>query len=869
MKFFNTFIFGMLMVFGSYLNAQNCTGFSTQIYQDTLQCPNLILVPSIVGGTQPFTYNWSNGSTQFSVANPPQGPIAVYITDANGCVVGDTFNVTQNLCGQSCNVTANATLITPTSCPNSADGVATVTFTGFSGNPDIFWSNGAVGPTVSGLSVGYYTIFISDSLCSTTANVYVYSNAFGSLYLSPAGSNLCQPDSIQAYFSGASGNVSFLWNTGSSAVTSGMDYEPVSGPGFYSVTATYDGCNYFDTIQIGGPMSISYTFQDASCANGDGAINITVTGGVPNYYYSWSNGANTEDLTNLNAGVYGVTVYDNYQCSAVADSIVIGGGGSLFFNPIINSANCNDSLGMIYLSGAQQYQILWNNGSTNAFLQNIGSGWYGVTITGNNCTTVRNYYVPRDSSCDINISGYVYNVSLSNVCSPSGAIAVPYVMVRLMPGNILAFTDAYGMYNISVPATGTYTIQYVNNSNSSVLCPSGNSITVNATSLGQNFYNNNFYIQNQNAQDLWISLSHYSTVTPGFGYWTYAPFCNDGNTTMSGTIDFIYDANLDFDVVYALSSNGSPFLTNHNTSTHTLSFSYSNLQPGDCGYLMVDFITPVNLPLGTFVSNSITINPLTGDATPLNNTDIDTTICVGSWDPNEKLVGPIRSGDERNGGVIYLADDVLNYTVHFQNLGTAPAQRVVIRDTLDSNLRIETIRNISFSHSGNLSIENGNVLVFTFNNINLPAASFDERNSHGFVKFKIDRNPFLPLGTVINNDASIYFDFNAPVVTNNAFVTISEVVSGLNDDTNSFHSTVYPNPFNDLININFELANESNVNISLFNSIGTKVRDIQNSVLENAGSHLYQFNMIDLSSGIYFLSVETAEGRSLHKIVKQ
>ena len=860
------------MVFGSYLNAQNCTGFSTQIYQDTLQCPNMVLVPSIIGGTQPYTYWWSNGSTSFSVTtNPSQGPLAVYITDANGCVVGDTFNVTQNLCGQSCNVTANASLITPTSCPNSADGVATVTFTGFSGNPDIFWSNGAVGPTVSGLPVGFYTIFISDSLCSDTANVYVYSNSTGYLYVGPFGSSICQPDSIQAYFSGASGNVSFVWSTGSTALEPGMDYEPVTGPGFYSVTATYAGCEYSDSVQVGAPMSASYTSQDASCANGDAAINITVTGGVPNYYYSWSNGANTEDLSNINSGIYSVTIYDTYQCNTVIDSIVVNGGGSLFFNPIINGANCNDSLGMIYLSGAQQYQILWNNGSTNAFLQNIGSGWYGVTITGNNCTTVRNYYVPRDSSCDINISGYVYNVSFSNTCSPSGAIAVPYVMVRLMPGNILGFTNAYGMYSFSVPNTGSYTVEFVNNSSnfSSVLCPANNQIAINATTLGQNFLNNNFYLSNQNPQDLWISLSHYSTVTPGFGYWTYAPFCNVGQSAMSGTITYNYDANLVFDMVYAMSSNGSPSLTNHNTAAHTLTFSYSNLQPGACGYIMVDFETPVTLPLGTFVSNSITINPLTGDATPLNNTDIDTTTCVGSWDPNEKLVGPLRSGDERNGGVIYLADDVLDYTIHFQNLGTAPAQRVVVRDTLDSNLRIETIRNISFSHSGNLSIENGNVLVFTFNNINLPAASFDERNSQGFVKFKIDRNPFLPLGTVINNDASIYFDFNAPVETNNAFVTISEVVSGLNSDHNTFRSTVYPNPFNNLINISFDLASESNVNISLYNTIGTKVRDIQSSVLENAGTQLYQFNMNELSSGIYFLSIETNAGRSLHKIVKQ
>jgi uncharacterized repeat protein (TIGR01451 family) len=525
---------------------------------------------------------------------------------------------------------------------------------------------------------------------------------------------------------------------------------------------------------------------------------------------------------------------------------------------------------MIYLSGAQQYQILWSNGSTSYSLLNLSSGWYSVTVTGPNCTVVRNYYVPRDSSCDVTISGYVYNVSLTNACSGNGAYPMPNVIVRLQPLGLLTFTNANGYYSFNVSNPGNYSVEYVlNNPAHSVLCPANNSIAVNNTQPGGFYGSNNFYITSPLSQDVSIELGHYSTVTPGFGYWTYATFCNDGQLPASGTITMSYDPALDFDVIWSMSSIGTPIFNGHNASLHELYFSYSNLQPGQCGYLYVDFNTPTNLALGTSVVNSINITPLNGDPTPANNTDSDATVCVGSWDPNEKLASPVRTGNSRDGGDIYEIDEIINYTIHFQNLGTAPAYRVVIRDTLESNLLIETIRNVGFSHNATLRVENGNILVVTFDNINLPHAGFDERGSNGFVKFTINRLAGLPQGTVINNDASIYFDFNTPIETNNVPLTIAYPVATEKLEAFELNTKVYPNPFNNNIQLSYQLKEDSNVSLSVYNALGVKIKDLQTEVLENAGLHLHQFNLEDLSSGLFYLNIKTERGTKIEKIIKR
>ncbi|MBI1225227.1 MAG: PQQ-binding-like beta-propeller repeat protein [Bacteroidetes bacterium] len=135
---------------------------------------------------------------------------------------------------------------------------------------------------------------------------------------------------------------------------------------------------------------------------------------------------------------------------------------------------------------------------------------------------------------------------------------------------------------------------------------------------------------------------------------------------------------------------------------------------------------------------------------------------VGSFDPNRKSAQPKGVTDAH---FIENTTD-LNYQINFQNLGTAPAQTVVILDTLSQFLDTARLELGAASHPYSFELLAQNVLKFTFENIQLPAASADYDASIGFLKFRVKQRPGNLPGTVINNQAGIYFDFNAPVITN-------------------------------------------------------------------------------------------------------
>ncbi len=140
---------------------------------------------------------------------------------------------------------------------------------------------------------------------------------------------------------------------------------------------------------------------------------------------------------------------------------------------------------------------------------------------------------------------------------------------------------------------------------------------------------------------------------------------------------------------------------------------------------------------------------------------IDCRQNVFSYDPNDKLAFPQGIGHQR-----FIENTTeLDYQIRFQNTGTAPAFEVVLRDTLSPFLDPETLRPGASSHPYDFALENGNVAVFTFSAINLPPLTAGEEASQGWVKFRIAQTPGNQPGTQVENEASIYFDQNPPIVT--------------------------------------------------------------------------------------------------------
>jgi uncharacterized repeat protein (TIGR01451 family) len=138
-------------------------------------------------------------------------------------------------------------------------------------------------------------------------------------------------------------------------------------------------------------------------------------------------------------------------------------------------------------------------------------------------------------------------------------------------------------------------------------------------------------------------------------------------------------------------------------------------------------------------------------------------------DPNDKTGFPTGWGAENN----ILRNQDIEYLIRFQNVGTDTAFNVVIRDTLSTDFDIFSIRSGASSFPYTFRMYGPRVLEWTFTDIRLPDSTTNEPESNGFVTFRVRQNPNLPYGTVLENTAAIYFDFEEPVITNTTLHTVS------------------------------------------------------------------------------------------------
>lgn len=165
---------------------------------------------------------------------------------------------------------------------------------------------------------------------------------------------------------------------------------------------------------------------------------------------------------------------------------------------------------------------------------------------------------------------------------------------------------------------------------------------------------------------------------------------------------------------------------------------------------------------------------------------------TGSYDPNDKQGFPLGYGSDNR----IRPGQALEYLVRFQNTGTDTAFTVQIRDTLSAWLDPATLRPGASSHPYTWSLSGPGVLAFRFDNILLPDSNVNLIGSQGFVSFKIDQRPDVPLETQILNSAAIYFDFNEPVITNQTLHTVGiDYITSVQDVGTSAPSIgIQPNP---------------------------------------------------------------------------
>ena len=267
-------------------------------------------------------------------------------------------------------------------------------------------------------------------------------------------------------------------------------------------------------------------------------------------------------------------------------------------------------------------------------------------------------------------------------------------------------------------------------------------------------------------------------------------------------------------------------------------------------------VTATNAVIGTSYCIKSLIYPL-NDPVLTNNLYTTCRLYGGPFDPNAKTSE--APGMSANGNILPNTTD-LTYTILFQNLGNGPAVNVTIKDTIDASLNINSLQIIASSFPVETQVNAISKIVdFKFKNIYLPASSVNEPASHGFVRYKLDLNNNLPLGTQIKNRAHIYFDYNAAVVTNQTVNTIS-IITGINESEFAKTISVYPNPTSKQININ---SSATIKNVMVLNPMGQLIFAAEYNI------HNASVDLEKLGAGIYFLQVETEKGAVTKKIIKQ
>lgn len=239
------------------------------------------------------------------------------------------------------------------------------------------------------------------------------------------------------------------------------------------------------------------------------------------------------------------------------------------------------------------------------------------------------------------------------------------------------------------------------------------------------------------------------------------------------------------------------------------------------------------------------------DADP--NIDIYCGIVSASYDPNDKTGYPKGLTEEH----FIDPNRSIQYRIRFQNTGTDTAFTVVVRDTLDPNLDIYSVRPGVSSHAYSFTTYGQGILEWTFNDILLPDSIRNEPKSHGFLTFTVKQKVDLPEGTEIKNSAGIYFDFNDPIITNTTqhkitYRRTNPLIFGY-DKPSPF--LLYPNPNEGLFTLEL-LQTYPEAQFKIFDING---RLIQEETIYDANKHTIN---LEAPEGMYFIRIETSTGLS-------
>lgn len=374
------------------INSGNCA-LSTSIQSTNPSCHGSTdgsVEITVQGGLSPLHFQWSHIPTADTsrVMQLPAGNYEVTISDAGGCEEIQSLQIDQP------DTLLSLLNVFPLSTAGSSDAMISVKTTGGTEPYRWQWSNGDSTDLITGLLPGIYRLTTTDALgCIHVEETQIEGfDCAVNLQIStkPASCASGLDGEIEVTVFGSTPPMKFSWSHDNT-----LDTNIVTGlaSGIYQVTMVdANGCIASDTVAVTAPAPLALSFSTTAPGvdQKDGQIMSQVSGGTPPYFWSWSTGATSPDIDQLDFGTYHLTVTDAGGCSIV-ESVILSGqidqDCDLGFTVITDSVSCTgskDGVAQVLIgSGTSPFSVNWSHdpGEHQMKIEDLAAGTYSVTVT--------------------------------------------------------------------------------------------------------------------------------------------------------------------------------------------------------------------------------------------------------------------------------------------------------------------------------------------------------------------------------------------------------------------------------------------------------------------------------------------------------